>query len=514
MSSPSPDPGVVAEMVATMSSILPPESSADIPTLLAKANYDLERALNAYYNPANPPTCLQSPPLALKLKQALPSKRQSYGGGSSASKRPRMQSTSGNSGAAAVGAAAAGGGAAIPGSGAAAAAAGTANPTTSTTGTTATATTHKPRASRQQQQQPLAERVRPTSLDQLVGQKAFAADSPLGRLVQADRLPSVILWGPPGCGKTTLATILAKRTKHRFCKLLQRLTGKRTVLFLDEVHRWQDCLLPHIETGLITLLGATTENPSFTLNSALLSRCRVVVMDKLGADVVEPLLKRALSDPRAVGLPEGVSVADDVLQGLAQICDGDYTDDTATANVVELTVADVEAAIQRTHLLYDRAGEEHYNIISALHKCMRGGDANAAIYWLARMLEAGEDPRYVARRLVRFAAEDIGLADPQALLQASAAFTAASNIGMPESGAYNAAVLAVKEAPNAPVPLHIRNAPTRVMKGLGYGKGYTYPPDNGYIRGCEEGFMPKGELHDTTFFNPKDVEPGHTLYPN
>ena len=425
---------------------------------------------------------------------------------------------------------------------------------------------------------PLAERVRPKKLSELVGQKAFAADSSLGRLLAEDRFPSTILWGPPGCGKTSIANIVSNSTKRKVVKLSATQAGVKevraivdeatkrrqfnpysgTLLFLDEIHRWnkaqQDALLPHVESGLITLLGATTENPSFSLNKALLSRCKVVVIDGLTQDSLVKILKEAMSNPSS-GFPTNVDISDDIFKSLANTSDGDARQ---ALNALELaieisrashspssdltivvTAEIIEEALQRTNLMYDRDGEEHYNIISALHKCMRAGDTNASLYWLARMLESGEDARYVARRLVRFAAEDVGLADPNALLQATAAHRATEKVGMPECdvilaqvvaylarapkstsvyNAYKKAKMLCKEAPADPVPLHVRNAPTGLMKELGYGKNYTYNPEHGYKRGCDEGlsFFPDSLSKDkekTDFFDEEDVEDGHSLYP-
>ena len=425
---------------------------------------------------------------------------------------------------------------------------------------------------------PLAERVRPKKLSELVGQKAFAAGSSLGRLLAEDRFPSTILWGPPGCGKTTIATIVSNSTQRKVVKLSATQAGVKevravvdeaakrrqfnpysgTLLFLDEIHRWnkaqQDALLPHVESGLITLLGATTENPSFSLNKALLSRCKVVVIDGLTQDSLVKILKEAMSNPSS-GFPTNVDISDDILKSLADVSDGDARQ---ALNALELaieisrashspssdlaivvTAKIIEEALQRTNLMYDRDGEEHYNIISALHKCMRAGDTNASLYWLARMLESGEDARYVARRLVRFAAEDVGLADPNALLQATAAHRATEKVGMPECdvilaqavaylarapkstsvyNAYKKAKMLCKEAPADPVPLHIRNAPTGLMKELGYGKNYTYNPEHGYKRGCAEGlsFFPdclSKDQEKTDFFDEDDVEDGQSLYP-
>jgi putative ATPase len=381
---------------------------------------------------------------------------------------------------------------------------------------------------------PLADRMRPVNFDELVGQdELIGPGKPLRVLVEQDQAPSMVLWGPPGSGKTTLAKIIATITKSEFVEIsavtsgIQEVRllikdaetrlgfhGKRTILFIDEIHRFnkaqQDAFLPHVERGTITLIGATTENPSFEVNSALLSRCKVFVLNKIGPDALREIIKRALADKeRGLGKLKIVAPAD-VVDELTVLADGDAR---TALNALELAVNaspkskdgsitlsldQLRSALQRSHFLYDKKGEEHYNIISALHKSLRGSDANAAIYWLARMLEAGEDPLYVARRLVRFASEDVGLADPQALIQAVATYQACHFIGLPECNviltqcvaylarasksnalytAYGAAAEDVHRLPNAPVPLHIRNAPTDLMKNLGYGKGYKYNPN-------------------------------------
>lgn len=381
---------------------------------------------------------------------------------------------------------------------------------------------------------PLAERVRPRTLDEIVGQdELLGAGKPLRRAIEQDALRSLILWGPPGSGKTTLAQVLRRHTRAHFealsavlsgvkelRELLQaaaqrrRQAGRRTLLFIDEIHRYnkgqQDALLAHVESGDVVLVGATTENPSFELNAALLSRSRVVVLKALDDAHLVEVLQRALAD-EARGLGGcGVTVADGALLFLARAADGDAR---RALNVLELAVttatpgadglrhldeAALQAALARKALLYDKAGEEHYNLISALHKSIRNSDADAGLYWLARMLEAGEDPMYLARRLVRLASEDVGLADPQALVQAMAAQQAVHFVGRPEgdlalaqlvvylAGApksnalyrgYGAALRDVRETRAEPVPLHIRNAPTRLMKDLGYGKDYRYAHD-------------------------------------
>ncbi len=394
---------------------------------------------------------------------------------------------------------------------------------------------------------PLAERMRAQNLAEYVGQEHLVAPGAvLRRALEADQLPSMILWGPPGSGKTTLARLVAKTTKARFIpfsavaggvkevrEIIQAaaerrtLHRQRTVLFVDEIHRFnkaqQDAFLPSIENGTVILIGATTENPSFELNSALLSRCRVFVLEKLEAKHIESLLRRTLADvQRGLG-GTPVSVSDETLLFLAEMSNGDAR---TALNALELSVGSakptedgkiaidadqIKQALQRTHLLYDRAGEEHYNIISALHKSMRGNNADAALYWLGRMLEAGEDPLYVARRLVRFASEDIGLADPQALPQAVAAYQAAHFIGLPECNVILAQCVAylarakksnalyvayqnvqrdIREQPADPVPIHLRNAPTALMKNLGYGKDYKYTPDYADPKDAAQDYLP------------------------
>ncbi len=381
---------------------------------------------------------------------------------------------------------------------------------------------------------PLADRMRPRSFQDLLGQEeALGPDKPLRLSIEKDALPSLILWGPPGSGKTTLAHIIRRSTRAHFVAMSavlsgvkelrealreaedrRRRLGQRTIVFIDEIHRFnksqQDALLPHVESGDIVLIGATTENPSFEVNAALLSRCRVVVLKPLTQAQVELVLRRALEDEERGLASLSPRVADEALQFLAGTSDGDAR---TALNVLELAlvtakpdaegrrsidVAAMREAFARKALLYDRAGEEHFNLISALHKSIRNSDADAGLYWLARMLEAGEDPLYVARRLVRFASEDVGLADPQALVLAMAAQQAVHFIGLPE-GALALAELVVylSAAPKSnalylgygqaaedalttraePVPLWIRNAPTGLMKDLGYGKGYRYAHD-------------------------------------
>jgi putative ATPase len=380
---------------------------------------------------------------------------------------------------------------------------------------------------------PLAERMRPRSLDEIVGQEDILSPGrPLREAIERDRLQSIILWGPPGTGKTTIARVIAERTQARFvsfsavlsgikdikevmaaAEAARRSRGRRTIVFIDEIHRFnkaqQDAFLPHVESGAIVLVGATTENPSFEVNAALLSRSRVFVLRGLGEPDLLAILRRALDDrERGLGA-EGLQVDDEALALMVRASGGDARSalnllDLAAASAPEhgsgrrIDRAHAEQVVQRRMLLYDKAGEEHFNLISALHKSMRNSDPDAALYWLARMLEAGEDPLYIARRLVRFASEDVGNADPQALSITVAAKEAAHFLGLPEGNtalaqaavylatapksnaiyvAYGRAAADAHEGPHEPVPLHLRNAPTRLMKSLDYGRGYAYAHD-------------------------------------
>jgi putative ATPase len=406
---------------------------------------------------------------------------------------------------------------------------------------------------------PLADRMRPRTLEEVVGQEHLVGPGQVLReALERGQSGSFILWGPPGTGKTTLARLMADTSRHEFVAFSAvfsgvadlravvaeaeerlRLHGRRTLLFVDEIHRWnrsqQDAFLPHLEAGTFRLVGATTENPSFELTAALLSRVQVLVLEPLAPEALVRLLRRALDDAeRGLGRM-GIAAEEGALEAIAWHADGDAR---AALNLLEAAALLVEAeggparrlgpdvlerALQRKLLRYDKSGEEHFNLISALHKCVRDSDPDAALYWLARMLEAGEEPLYVARRLVRAASEDIGLAAPQALQVAIAAMQAVELLGMPEASnalaeaavylalapksnsiyrAYSAAAADAKEHGALPVPLHLRNAPTRLMKELKYGEGYQYAHDFEGAR-VEQEHLPEA-LRGRHYYEPTD----------
>lgn len=407
---------------------------------------------------------------------------------------------------------------------------------------------------------PLADRMRPRSLDEFMGQPQIAGqDTLIRKAIEQDRIFSMILWGPPGCGKTSLAHIIAHETQSEFVQISAVLSGvkdirevidaarkrrdhfkKRTILFVDEIHRFnksqQDAFLPHVESGLITLIGATTENPSFEVISALLSRCRVITLNAHVNEDIVLAMKQAMADTeRGLG-KMALHIDDDALFHLADLSDGDIRSalnglemvayhspvdpDTGSRTV---SLAHLEAILQKKALLYDKAGEEHYNLISAFHKSLRGSDPDAAMYWLARMLMSGEDPLYVARRMVRFASEDVGLADNHALVVAMNAMEAYRFLGYPEGElalvqaavylatapksnsiytAYAEIQQTVKQTGALPAPMHIRNAPTRLMKDLGYGDGYKYAHNykGAYV---PQDYLPE-QLKGNVFYHPTE----------
>ena len=381
---------------------------------------------------------------------------------------------------------------------------------------------------------PLATRMRPAALHEFIGQEHLVGEGRvLRKAIESRKVPSIILWGPPGCGKTTLAYVIAKATQARFsaisavsagvadlrrlieeAKERYKLYQERTILFIDEIHRFnkaqQDAVLPYVEDGTITLIGATTENPSFEVISPLLSRCHVLTLNPLAEDEMQAIISRAIMD-ELKGLGSlNVELDEDAMIHLIMMSNRDARVALNTLEIAaqttlpdadgkrRISLSTIEDAIQHKAPRYDKAGEQHYDIISALHKSMRGSDPDASLYWLGRMLEAGEDPLYIARRLVRFASEDIGMADPQALVVAIAAQQAVHFIGMPEGNlalaeavvylatapksnslyqAYSQVQEEIKQSPDEPVPLHLRNPVTSLMKKIGYGKGYKYPHD-------------------------------------
>jgi putative ATPase len=386
---------------------------------------------------------------------------------------------------------------------------------------------------------PLADRLRPLKLEDFLGQEEIVGENKLLReAIENDNIPSMIFWGPPGTGKTTLALIIAQKTNSEFIKIsavssglkdlreiiekaeINHRLGKKTILFIDEIHRWnktqQDALLPHIESGLIILIGATTENPSFEVQGALLSRVRVFVFKQLDDKSMEKIIKRGMKSISVRANRKSIDFLISISNGDARVALNIL--EYASTQSKEIDIDIIKEAAQKTSLIYDKNGEEHYNIISALHKSMRGSDANAALYWLARLVEGGEDPLYIARRIIRFAAEDIGLANSRALDLAVNVYNACHYIGYPECDvilaeavvymakskksnelyvAYNKAKEDIEKTGNLGVPLHLRNATTKLMDEIGYGKGYKYSPDYKYEENQE--YMPE-KLKNRKYF--------------
>lgn len=386
---------------------------------------------------------------------------------------------------------------------------------------------------------PLADRLRPLKLEDFLGQEEIVGENKLLReAIENDNIPSMIFWGPPGTGKTTLALIIAQKTNSEFIKIsavssglkdlreiiekaeINHRLGKKTILFIDEIHRWnktqQDALLPHIESGLIILIGATTENPSFEVQGALLSRVRVFIFKQLDDKSMEKIIKRGMKSIFVRANKKSIDFLISISNGDARVALNIL--EYASTQSKEIDIDIIKEAAQKTSLIYDKNGEEHYNIISALHKSMRGSDANAALYWLARLVEGGEDPLYIARRIIRFAAEDIGLANSRALDLAVNVYNACHYIGYPECDvvlaeavvymakskksnelyvAYNKAKEDIEKTGNLGVPLHLRNATTKLMDEIGYGKGYKYSPDYNYEENQE--YMPE-KLKNRKYF--------------
>ena len=403
---------------------------------------------------------------------------------------------------------------------------------------------------------PLADRMRPQTLDDFVGQeKIVGKGTPLRKAIQTDNVSSLIFWGPPGSGKTTLASLISKSTKGHFVPFSAvsssikeikaviskadgyfKLSGKRTYIFVDEIHRFnkaqQDAFLPYVEKGDIVLIGATTENPSFEVISALMSRVRIYVLERLTNDSLKEIIKSALTNKkRGIG-DKKITIADDVIEAIAAVTDGDARKALTLLELAadfvgdngEITHENLKVVSQRSFSLYDKSGEAHFNLISALHKTIRGGDPDASLYWLARMLDGGEDPRYIIRRLVRFASEDIGLADPYALTLILNARDSFIFLGSPEGElaiaqavvymacapksnsiytAFSKAMDDAKEKGSLPVPLDIRNAPTKLMKALGYGKDYKYAHE--YKDAVTDQQYFPDELKGREYYRPKDV---------